>query len=131
MTIGATAQLRRITERARFWSALADPFDSDDDLDTRRLSLDIRAKDYAWFEQVAAFRNALAAAQNKKLRRQKSRKSEAERALAAHADFQREQFRELIEACGPIPNIDPKHPDEMEKYARRVLAWEKKTNSGK
>lgn len=89
-----------------------------------RISLDVRASDYVLLDQIAAYRNALARAQNKKLRKQWTRKSMAESMLAIQCDALRVQLAEMKEALGSLP--DGKDDTAMEKYARRVLAWDKK-----
>lgn len=105
---------------------VSDPTDISEDESVERLSLDIGAADFDLLERFAAYRNALASAQQKKLKRKWSRKSVAESLLAAQVAALRQQIAQMVADLGPIPSADPKHRDEMEKYARRVLAWDKK-----
>lgn len=117
-------QLRRITNPENLWASVPDPFDIDDEEAGRRLSVDIRPADYDLLAQFAAYRNALAAVQGKRLRKLWSRKSMAESMLAIQCDALRHQLREMLTAVGPLPAADD--PDEMRRYAKRVSAWDKK-----
>ena len=91
-----------------------------------RASLDIKADDYRFLERLAAYRNAMATAQGKKLKPQWTKKSLAESFVSAQCDGSRQQLMEMFAAVGELP--DASDAKAMAAYAARVLAWDKKTN---
>lgn len=104
---------------------MSDPIELQDALsETDRFTLDVPATDASFLERFAAYRNALARAQGKRLRRQWSRKGMAESLLAAQVDGMRQQMAEMLKDLGDLPAADDK--DALEAYAKRVIAWDKK-----
>lgn len=94
-----------------------------------RLTLEIPAPDAELFRALAAYRNALASAQGKTLRKQWTRKMMAESAISAQADSIRQQLAPMFEACGPFPVLtghESRDEKAMREYAARVLAWDKR-----
>lgn len=86
-----------------------------------RVGVDIPSADADFLQAYAAYRNAIAKAQGATLRRLWTRKTLIESLLAAMLDQHREQLRQMIDACGPLP--DPKDDEAMKRYAAKVLAW--------
>jgi hypothetical protein len=105
------------------WGDVAGPTEIPDDF-VERLSLDVGVKDFDFLERLAAYRNALAAAQDIKLKRRWSRKSQAESFIAIQCDVMRMQLSEMIAECGDLPPADDR--EAVEKYARKVVAWSKR-----
>jgi hypothetical protein len=124
-------QSRRNTNRETVYSVVVNPLDYGEERAVERLTLDVPADDADLMERFAAYRNALAAVQGKTMRKKWTRKSLAESMLSAQCDSLREQLGEMFGAVGDLP-APPDGPDDkaafeaMEKYARRVLAWDKK-----
>jgi hypothetical protein len=102
---------------------MADPV-NDQEQEVDRLTLELSIKDLEFLGNFAAFRNAMADAQEKKLSRRWSRKALAEAFLAAACDDTRGKLAEMFAACGPLPSKSDR--EGMAKYARRVLAWERR-----
>lgn len=100
------------------------PIDPSDDVGVTRVSVDMRAPDAGLAEQYAAYRNALAVAQGKRLRRQWTKKSMVEAMLAMQADTLRHQLAQLVAALGEMPK--PEDEAAMVAYAERALALDKK-----
>lgn len=115
--------------RARLALAVTDPRNLGLD-EVLRLLLDVPKVELVFIEQYAAFRNAVAAAQGKKLKRHWSRKSMAEQFLADQAEMLRTQLSQMFTEVGPFPQFDPDDQKAnraaMEKYAKRVVAWAEK-----
>lgn len=127
---GVTAvQLPRSTWPEKVWLSVSGPSDIDETQEVERLSLDVVVRDFAFLTRMAAYRNALAAAQGKRLKKKWSRKSLAESFISMQCDSMREQMREMFEACGEMPDADD--TEAMERYVRKVLAWDKRSSSGK
>jgi hypothetical protein len=124
-------QSRGNTNRETVWGVVVDPLDFGEEKVIERLSLDVASTDSELLERFAAYRNALAAVQDKTLRRKWTRKSLAESMLAGQCDALRQQLADMFAAVGDLPRA-PNGPEDkgaaeaMEKYARRVLAWDKK-----
>lgn len=118
-------QLRGPSEGERFWTSVSGPLDLGE-AEVRRASLDMRADDYKFLERYAAYRNALALAQAKKLRQQWSTKALAESFIAVQCDAARHQLKEMFAAVGDFP--DASDEKAMAKYAEAVVAWDKKHN---
>lgn len=107
-----------------------------------RLTVEISPKDSDFLQALADYRNALAKLQTQgssraRLRRKRTRKVEAEEAIAIQCASLREQLAGMFEACGPLPT--PPDPDAsdaeearykkaMENYASRVLAWDRRNS---
>lgn len=127
MRENTAVQLKWGLPSEKVWLAVSGPVDMDDGQEVERLSLDIRAEDFEFLTRLAAYRNALAALQDKRLKRKWTRKSLAESMLAAQCDAMRHQIAEMIAACGEIPAADDR--EAMEKYARKVIAWDKRNSS--
>lgn len=104
---------------------MGDSVEIGEDEPVERLQLDVRVSDDAFLSRFAAYRNALAKAQDKKLKRRWSRKSLAESLLAIQCDALRAQLEEMFQALGELP--DAKDIEAMDRYAKRVVAWDKKT----
>ena len=121
----SNVQFRGDPEGERLWASVSGPLDLGE-AEVKRASLDVRAEDYGFLERYAAYRNALAVAQEKKLRQQWSKKSMAESFIAAQCDAARHQLREMFAAVGEFP--DAADEDAMAKYAKAVVAWDKKHN---
>jgi hypothetical protein len=100
--------------------------DIDDSQEVERLSLDIRTQDFEFLSRLAAYRNVLAALQGRRLKRKVTRKSLAESFIAVQCDAMRNQLAEMLQACGELPSGED--PEAVEKYARKVLAWDKRTS---
>lgn len=98
----------------------------DEETGFERLSLDMPQADADLLARFAAYRNALAAAQGKKLRKRWTRKSIAEHLLHIQLEGLLQQLSDMIEAVGPLPSADTKDIAKMEEYARAVLKWERK-----
>ncbi len=118
-------QYREPMESERVGGTVSGPLDLGE-AEVKRVSLDVRADDDGFLERYAAYRNALAVAQGKKLRQQWSRKSMAESFIAAQCDGARHQLREMFAAVGDFPQASDEKA--MAKYAEAVIAWDKKTN---
>jgi hypothetical protein len=123
----AAVKLRGDQMSDRVWLSVAGPTDMDERQEVERITLDIRAEDFDFLARVAAYRNALATLQGKRLKRKWTRKAMAEAFIAAQCDAMHQQLADMIAACGPLP--EPEDTDAVEKYARKVLSWDKK-NSG-
>ena len=122
MTRHATAvQLPRSTPPEKVAFSVADSVDIGEGEPVDRLSLDVRASDAAFLERFAEYRNELAKAQGKKLKRKWSRKSLMESLLAIQCDALRKQLGPVFERFGDLP--DAKKKEEMERYAKRVAAY--------
>lgn len=121
---GTSEQWTRNTQRVKVWRDVPDPTDIGEDEAVERVALDLSGKDLRLYAAYAAYRNKLADEQGKKLTRKWTRKSYMESVIRRDAQMLREQLEEMISACGPLP--DPNDEKEMEKYVRRVLAWDKK-----
>lgn len=93
-----------------------------------RVTLEVSEGDASFLEAYARYRNALAKVQSKRVRRQWSRKMLAESFVAAQCDQARHQLQEMFAAIGPFPDPDDKNttPEDFERYAKKVLAWDKK-----
>lgn len=122
---GAVVQLREAATSERLWISVSGPLDLGNS-EVQRASLDVRASDYAFLERYAAYRNALAEAQGKKLKPQWTKKALAESFIAAQCDGAKHQLAEMFAACGELPDASDKKA--MAAYAARVLAWDKKHN---
>lgn len=118
-------QFRGLGENERVWVSVSGPLDLGE-AEVKRASLDVRADDYRFLERYAAYRNALAVAQDKKLRQQWSKKSMAESFIAAQCDAARHQLKDMFAAVGEFP--DAADEKAMAKYAEAVVAWDKKHN---
>jgi hypothetical protein len=88
--------------------------------------LQVRLADAEFCARLAEHRNAVAVAQGKRLRKQWTRKSIAEVCFAAGVDAIRARLSEMEAACGPLPEADATD-EARERYAKRVLAWEQKS----
>lgn len=125
MRIHAQARLTAPTARENLWLAVTNPWDIEEsDKEIERLSLDVPLRDARLIEQFAAYRNKLASVQGKRLKKTWSRKSMAEQALAIQCDEIRTQLKAMTDELGPLP--EPKDDAALEKYARRVVAWNAK-----
>ena len=93
---------------------------------TKQFGINVTDSESAFLEWVAAYRNALAKARGKKLRRQWTRKTVAESFITKRVVDEREEFREILEAVGPFP--DAKDEVAMLRYAQAVVAWADKKN---
>lgn len=109
------------------WLSVTGPKDMDEGQEVVRLSLDIRAEDFDFLARVAAYRNTLASLQGKRLKRKWTRKAMAESFIAAQCDAMRQQLADMVAACGPLP--DPEDAEAVEKYVRKVIAWDKRSGS--
>lgn len=116
----------RITRRAKVWRDVPDPTDISDDEAVERIAIDLLAKDLRLYAAYAAYRNKLADVQKKKLNRKWTRKSYVESVIHREAKLLREQLDEMFSACGAFP--DPTDEAAMERYVKRVLAWDKKND---
>lgn len=87
-------------------------------------TVDVSDADAVFFEKVAQYRNALAVAQGKALRRKWTRKTITETVIAGGADSLRAQFAQMVSALGEMP--DAEDETGMLRYARRVIAWSDK-----
>lgn len=121
-------QSRDASETATPWLVLGNDEDNTEEI-TERVVLDVRPEDLDFAKSYASYRNLLAKVQGRKLKIAWSRKSMVESWISNGAKAQRDALREMLEAVGPMPSGDLEHRDEMEKYVRRVLAWDKKKNS--
>ncbi len=121
----SNVQYRGLQEGENVFGSVSGPLDLGDE-EVKRASLDMRADDYGFLERYAAYRNALAVAQGKKLRQQWSRKSMAESFIAIQCDAARYQLREMLAAVGDLPEASDEKA--MAKYAEAVIAWDKKHN---
>lgn len=105
-----------------------------------RITVDVTKPDADFLQALADYRNAMAKEQGKankqiKLRKKRSRKIEAEAALAIQCSVMREQLREMTDANGPLP-VPPadeedkkareKYEREIANYVSRVIAWDKR-----
>jgi hypothetical protein len=107
------------------WSSVSEPTpEIGEDEPVERVSLDIRKVDFEFLGKLASFRNALADAQKKKIKRRWSRKSMIETQIAVRVEALRAQMEEMFAELGPMP--DAKDDLAMKKYATRVVAHDKK-----
>ncbi len=120
---GTVVQLSESARGGSLDASVANPFEISDGEPVERLSLDVRASDVAFLVRFAAYRNALARAQGKKIKRQWSRKSLMESLLSIQVDGLRQQLRGLFDALGEIPEHDTKDSGPMDAYAKRAAAW--------
>ncbi len=116
--------LRDFKDSVKPWLSVTGPLDIGEAV--TRASLDLNASDYAFLERYAAYRNALATAQGKKLKPQWSKKALAESFVSAQCDGTRHQLAEMFTACGEFP--DASDEKAMAKYCAAVIAWDKKHN---
>lgn len=108
------------------WATPMGPTDFDDNETAfERLSLDLPESDVTLLEQFAAYRNALAAAQGKKLRKRWTRKSVAEHFLKIQCEGLRHQLDEMTRELGPLPEVT-KDLTPFDEYAARALEWMKR-----
>lgn len=91
---------------------------------TKRLTLDLPEPDVDFMADYAAYRNALARAQNIPLEEWWTRKSIIEAYISAQCDASRQQLADMVSELGPIPSAKDKKA--MERYVRRVLERRKK-----
>lgn len=105
---------------------MPDPFEIDENEAVVRVTLDIRERDADFLERYAKYRNKLSEARKIRRIRKWNRKSMAESQIAEKCDALREQMGGMFEALGELPSADAGE-EEIERYVRRVLAWEKKT----
>lgn len=118
-----SVQSKRITPRVKPWLTVGDPIDNPG-ADVVRFTIDIAPDDFKLAKQVAAYRNALAAVQGKRLKRLWTRKSIGETVYALGAIEMRKQLAEMIKQCGPLP--DEGDDLAMRRYAEKVIAWSDK-----
>ena len=115
--------------REKPWFSVTGPGDIEDDRESERLSLDVRASDYDFLTSFAAYRNALARVMGKRIRKQWSRKQMAESFISMQVDAMRAQLAEMLKACGELPTFDSKDPKSraaMDSYVKKVIAWDAK-----
>jgi hypothetical protein len=91
---------------------------------TKRLTLDLFEPDVDFMADQAAYRNALARAERRKLDPWWTRKSIIEAFISAQCDAMRVQLKEMVAELGPIPRAKDKRA--MDRYVQRVLEWRKK-----
>ena len=103
------------------WLSVTDPWDIAEVEQTERISVDLPASEHALLERFAAYRNALAAVQGKKLGKRWTRKAMAEHVISLQCQSIQHQLAEMTKALGPLPEADNK--PALEKYARRVVEW--------
>jgi hypothetical protein len=121
-------QLNRRAGRERVGVAVPTPRDLGDE-EVTRLLLDVPTSELRLIEQIATFRNALAAVQKKKLKRQWSRKSLAEHFISDQLLVAAQQYQQMFEEVGPFPEISGTADEKravMEEYAKLVIAWTEK-----
>ncbi len=112
----------------RVWLAVHGPKDIDrEEEEVERLSLDVSKTVVEFITRIAAYRNTLAAIQGKKLKRKWTRKALAESLLEIQVAVLREQFAQMVDACGELPPADD--AEAMERYVRKVMAWDKRSNN--
>lgn len=121
-------QSRGLPGADRPWLVLGNDDDNTEQI-TERVVLDVRPDDLDFAKSYASYRNLLAKVQGRKLKIAWSRKSMVESWINSGAKAQRDALREMIDEVGPLPSGDLKSRDDMEKYVRRVLAWDKKKNA--
>jgi hypothetical protein len=123
-------QFRDDPENERVWASVSGPLDLGE-AEVKRASFDVRSEDNDFLERYAAYRNALATAQGKKLRQQWSKKSMGESFIAVQCDAARHQLGDMFKAVGPFPELTgdaAKDAAAMAKYAKAVIAWDEKHN---
>lgn len=138
MTMGKTqtaVQSQKTDEPVKPWRVSGNRPRLTGEQKLERATLDLLSDDYELLDLFALYRNARAKVLGDKIRAW-SRKSMAESILMDHLDGLRRDLAEMFEAVGPFPReSDFESRDElreaMEKYARRVLAWDKKTSDKK
>jgi poly(A) polymerase Pap1 len=121
---GTVFQWRGNAGHAKVWTEVPDPIDIGPDEEAERVALDFDMSTADFFSRFAAYRNAIAAAQGKTLKRKWTRKSLMESTINTERARLEAQLEEMVRAVGPIPNA--KDAEAMERYARRVLAWDRK-----
>src|SRR5688500_10457014 len=131
---------KRTGGRTKAWREMAGPRARVGEVRLERVTLELPEEDYDLLDLYALYRNARAKALGDKIRAW-SRKSMAESILSDHLESLRRDLAEMFEAVGPLPreadfaHIPPgtERRDQlraaMEKYAKRVLAWDKKSVS--
>lgn len=87
-----------------------------------RITLDISAEDAALLKRLALYRNAKAAVEKKRLKRQWSAKSLAEDFIDAACKAQRAAMTEVVAALGALPD----EKESMAAYAARAVRFESK-----
>lgn len=100
------------------------PLDIGDDEEVKRVSLDLRVKDVDFAARLASYRNQLAAAQGKKIKRLWTTKSVLESFAAQASDGWRAQIAEMIKENGPLPEADDEAA--MARYVRKLIAGDKR-----
>lgn len=128
MGYGTGAQYQPEAEFERVGGSVTGPLDLGD-AEVKRVTLEIEEGTHNFLRRYAAYRNALASAQDKRLRQTWSAKSMAESFVRAQSDAAHQQLREMFAALGEFPEITGnKTTDDkaMEKYAAAVLAWSAK-----
>ena len=115
--------LPRNTPRDKVFLVVASPLDIEGE-EVERISLDLRAKDVDFAGRFAAYRNAMAEAQGKRLKRKWTRKSVVEASIAQSFDAMRAQIAAMLADVGPLP--DAEDAEAMARYVRKVLAWDKR-----
>jgi hypothetical protein len=98
-----------------------------------RATLDLSKDDYELLDLYALYRNARAKTLEMRIKPW-SRKSFAESIITEHLDALRSDLAEMFKACGPFPREEDFEDrdqlrEAMEKYARRVMAWDKKNGA--
>jgi hypothetical protein len=121
----ATAvQLERREKPVRVWLSVGRQIDMTGQA-VDRLSLDIPLEDALFLERYAEYRNAVAVERKLRLRKKASRKSVAEEFLITQVRVMREEFAEIFKELGEFPSADD--PEAMARYARKVVAWDKRS----
>lgn len=135
---GKPVQYRRSTRGDKAWFDLSDhrkPLDPKVRKGTKdtRLTLDLEPGDLSFLGRLAAYRTAMARLSGRESELPPegkwTRKALAESLMAAVCNAQRAQLREMIDACGEIP--DPKDIGELNRYVARVFAWSEQLHNKK
>lgn len=108
-------------EHGREWLSVTPP-DDDDNGEVKRFSVDVPIKDAGFLERLADYRNAMAAAQNKRLKRQWTMKSVAESFITAGTATNRQALKELLDELGDLPE----GKEAMAEYVKKAIRREGK-----
>jgi hypothetical protein len=109
---------------ARNWLTMVGPPEISAEEETERITVEVSVADADFISRYAALRNALAEAEDRRLRKKWTRKMMAESMLAAQCDAARQQMQDMFKALGDLPDAEDKAA--CLTYAKKALAWAKK-----
>lgn len=113
-------QLREKARRVSLLALMSAGPDDVPDVLLRRVTIDLSDEDFVYLEKLAAYRNALAEAEKRRITPW-SRKGLCESYVAAGALNSRKKLSEQFAACGELP--DAKDEKAVAAYVAKVIAW--------